>query len=193
MYTLRYLGEIWKPVKGWESLYEVSNFGRVRSFDRKVQTGIKNHQYRLVPSQFITLREDSKTGYVRVCLTRNNKSSQHYLHRLVAEAFIPNPNNLPCVNHKNEMKWDCRVENLEWCSYSYNVSYGTGTERRVETRRKRGTAKTDPKVIQGVSLIDGTVITYNSIRDAMKDGFYYAGHCCRGIKTQYKGYKWSYV
>lgn len=78
---------------------------------------------------------------MQVVLSINNAPKSCYVHRLVAEAFIPNPNNLPCINHKNEDKTDNRVENLEWCTQKYNVNYGDAQNKRVERSRKNGTLK----------------------------------------------------
>lgn len=109
--------EFWKDVEGFEGLYQVSNLGQIRSLPRKgsrggIMVGSKHPKgYR-----YITFRKDGKQYTLKV-------------HRLVAEAFIPNPDNLPEVNHKNEDKTDNSVENLEWCSTQYNHEYGSRTEK----------------------------------------------------------------
>ena len=79
-----------------------------------------------------------KHGYLWVNLTYDGKQHNHKIHRLVAQAFIPNPDNLPQINHKNEDKTDNRVENLEWCDSYYNIHYGTTLERARKTRKERG-------------------------------------------------------
>ena len=187
--------EEWRPVVGYEGLYEVSNLGRVKSLDRVVNCGIKNHTKRTILSKILSINADKKTGYVKVTFTKNNRSYSKYVHRLVAEAFITNPEGFTQVNHKDENKANNAVWNLEWCDRLYNLEYNGGIQRRLETRRRRGTAKTDPKPVLGVSVKDGTVLRYNSIRDAIKDGFYYVGECVRGerINPISKGYKWSYA
>ena len=109
--------EIWKPILGYEGLYEVSSKGRVRSIERR---GTKGKI--LKPAIHIK-------GYYQYALTKDSVTKWHKAHRLVAIAFIPNPHNLPCVNHKDERPENNCVENLEWCDYHYNNTYGTRIER----------------------------------------------------------------
>ena len=101
--------EIWKPIKDFEGYYEVSNIGRVRSLNYK-RTG---------KGKILKNIEDYK-GYLEVVLTKNGKRKQFKVHRLVAEAFIPNPENKPCIDHINTVKSDNRVENLRWVTYKEN-------------------------------------------------------------------------
>lgn len=111
--------EVWKPVVGYEGLYEVSNIGRVRSINFR-----NSGKAKVMSPSFNTW------GYLIVDLRKNNKRHSYTVHRLVALAFIPNPDNLPEINHKNEIKYDNTVENLEWCTRKYNINYGTGIKRR---------------------------------------------------------------
>lgn len=106
--------EIWKDVVGYEGFYQVSNLGnvkRVGSF-RGVNKAYLNNYY-LKP-------KDNGKGYYRIKLTVNNKSKRVMLHRIIAEAFISNPNNYPYINHINAIRKDNRLENLEWCTQSQN-------------------------------------------------------------------------
>ena len=114
--------EEWKEIPGYEGLYEVSNMGNVRNVRR-------NKLLRL-----------SKTNnrYIRVSLCKNGIKTGLTVHRLVTEAFLPNPDNLPEVNHKDEDKTNNRVENLEWCDHKYNMNYGTRNIRAKETAIKNG-------------------------------------------------------
>ncbi len=120
--------EIWKPVKKWETLYEVSNLGRVRSKDRVVNRNVNG---KIIPTKYTgkILSSHLNKGYEYVTLTSYPRKSPLKVHRLVAEAFIPNPNNLPAVNHKDENKENNCVDNLEWCTSKYNNNYGTKKER----------------------------------------------------------------
>lgn len=118
--------EIWKDIKGYEGLYQVSNLGRVKSLERLAKSN--NNNYRIVKEKFLKKYED-KDGYIRVSLNKNSKSLSYPIHRLIAEAFIPNFNNLPQINHKDENKKNNCINNLEWCTTKYNCNYGTRTQR----------------------------------------------------------------
>lgn len=105
--------EIWKPVVGYEGLYEVSNTGNVKSLGNKVW---KN-------ARILKPQVRGKSGYLFVRLSKDGQAKGINIHRLVAETFIPNPLNLPIVNHKDENRTNNHVDNLEWCTVSYNSKY----------------------------------------------------------------------
>lgn len=110
--------EIWCPIKGYEGLYEVSNQGRVKSVgygkERIMKPGRNNR------------------GYLQFCLYKNGEQKMYLVHRLVAQAFIPNHRNLPEVNHKDEDKTNNSVSNIEWCDRKYNLNFGTRAQRQSE-------------------------------------------------------------
>lgn len=114
--------ETWKSVKGYEGLYEVSSEGLVRSVLRMVWNPGRNCYRTQHPRILKTITDPG--GYIRVTLSKGGKLKQVLVHRLVAEAFIPNTYNLPQVNHKNEITSDNRIGNLEWCTNEYNCNYG---------------------------------------------------------------------
>ena len=124
--------EEWRPIEGYEGLYEVSSYGRVRSLDRFIVDSLGHKRF--YKGKVLSPIKD-KNGYLSVKLQEGNK---HNIHRLVAEAFLPNPDNLPQVNHKNEVKSDNCVDNLEWCDQAYNNLYGTRLERFIKTKIKNG-------------------------------------------------------
>lgn len=118
--------EIWKDVEGYDGIYQISNHGRVKSLYQNKDANGK-----------ILLKRVHR-GYELVGLWKNGKVKRAKVHRLVAEAFIPNPGNLPFINHKNEMKSDNRAINLEWCTPKYNSNYGDAIDKRMRTLRKNG-------------------------------------------------------
>lgn len=134
MEVKKYLFEEWRDVAGYEGLYEVSNFGRVRSVDRYVSRGCKGA---VLFKGKILKKRTNIDGHITVQLyDKNHNVKTAFVHRLVAEAFIPNPENLPFVNHKDERPKNNFVENLEWCSHVYNCNYGTRNRRISEALSK---------------------------------------------------------
>ena len=119
-----------KPIKGYEGYYEVDQFGRVFSVDRVIRVNDNGREYdKPIKGGQLKQHMHSK-GYKIVCLTKDGKSKNVYVHRLVAEAFIENRNGFPFINHKDEDKTNNFADNLEWCTNEYNVNYGKGKERR---------------------------------------------------------------
>ena len=112
--------EIWKDIKGYEGLYQVSNFGKIKSLSKN------NHNY---GENGKILKGINNKGYLRVGLSKNGKAKQYPIHRIVAETFIDNVYNLPCVNHIDENKMNNRADNLEWCSVEYNNNYGNRNKK----------------------------------------------------------------
>lgn len=129
--------ENWKPVKGYEGIYEVSDMGHVRSLDRVVSF-MRFGKTQLKPVPGKVLREiEVSNGYLHVNLKDGPGHTRNCsIHRLVAEAFIPNPTNLPQVNHINEDRKDNRVKNLEWCDAPYNINYGRRALKMKKTRMR---------------------------------------------------------
>ena len=111
--------ELWKPVVGLEDRYEISNKGRCRSKYREYTS--KHGHKRHVPSKVLKPQYHEYVTYV--LMHKEGKQHIHTAHRMVAEAFIPNPENLPCVNHKDENKYNNDIDNLEWCTWKYNNNY----------------------------------------------------------------------
>lgn len=119
--------EIWKSVKGYEELYEVSNLGNVRSLDRVIKS--RHNGTTIRKGRVLIPFYEEKKGYYQVRLSKNGKNKTFRIHRLVALAFLENPFNCTDVNHKDEVKTNNKVDNLEWCTRKYNNNYGTKRER----------------------------------------------------------------
>lgn len=115
--------EIWKDVPDYEGIYQVSNKGRIKSLAR-----IVGHCKR---KDKIIIPKDNRTGYYKVNLYKDSKCKNHYIHRLVASAFISNENNKPCINHKDHNRKNNNVENLEWCTYKENNDYSHCSEHHA--------------------------------------------------------------
>ena len=111
--------EEWKDIKGFEGWYQVSNLGRVRSVERQ----IKNNGTLQTYNSHILKPSITKKGYFYVVLYKQSKSKHKYIHRLIDEHFIENPEELPCVNHKDANKLNNNITNLEWCTYKQNIQH----------------------------------------------------------------------
>lgn len=169
--------EIWRDIEGYEGLYEVSNLGRVKALGNGKT---KTHKIR-------KLAKD-KCGYLFVTLSKNGIKKHYKVHRLVASAFITNPNNFPQVNHIDEDKTNNRVDNLEWCDAKYNANYGTAIERRVKKQKNNNRSKS-------VLCVETTII-YPSISEAQRQtGFNEKGIslCCRKLQDKCGGFHWIYT
>lgn len=173
--------EIWKPIKDFENLYEVSNKGRVKSLN-----------YRHSGKEKLIKISLDNLGYMHVGIFKEGKHYCKRVHRLVAEAFIPNPNNYKEINHINEDKTDNRVENLEWCTRKYNVNYGDRNYKMVKNRKGKTARK---EVIQYTK--EGKIIKkWDSITDVGKELGYSTGNiysCCLGKRNTSHKYIWRYA
>ena len=170
--------KLWKEIPGTDGKYLISTAGEVMAISRRVKFG---HVYRWTKTKLLTPRDNGK-GYSELEFL----GKHHYIHRLVAEAFIPNPYNFPCINHKDENKENNSVENLEWCDYSYNTNYGTRTKRAKEKRFS------DRFVV--INLDTGDV--YQTPKDASRaTGIHNdsISRVCKGKSKTAGGYRWRYL
>lgn len=184
--------EIWKAIEGYEGKYEVSNLGRVRSLDRiayRFNRRIGKETSYMVKGRICGMLTE-KHGYFRIPLIKGGRGSvRHFLvHRLVAETFIPNPDNLPMVNHKDENKKNNRVDNLEWCDNDYNIHYGTGIKRRSQNQKKQ---------VEQIDSNGNVVALHEGVVEAsIATGIERSsiGKCCNGMKHRKTagGYRWRF-
>jgi hypothetical protein len=188
--------EEWKDIEGYENLYQVSNMGRVKSLGNgksnksklKIMKTTLNHK-----------------GYPMIGLMNNGVKRTFSVHRLVAKAFIPNPDNLPQVNHIDEVKTNNCVENLEWCTNEYNHNYGTRIERVRQKQIGNPNLKTclgkfgkdnptSKPIIQ--FTMDGELVRmWFAARDAEREEGYNSrsiSACCSGKRHTHKGSHWEY-
>lgn len=180
--------EQWMPVKGYEGLFEVSNHARIRSLKNTRHNDRKEPK---IKNQFI-----GSWGYYVVTLCKDGKSTPCLVHRLIAEAFIPNPDNLQFINHKDEDKTNNNIDNLEWCSQEYNNKYGTARERGVQTKRNNHTDGS--KMLYQCDRLGNLIKAYDSIKSAsIATGIHVStlSNCANG-KPHYKtahGYIWRFA
>ena len=181
--------EEWKPVRNYEGKYMVSNTGEVKSLN-----------YRRTGKERILKGVDYGEGYLYVNLYKYGKGKQCMIHRLVAMAFIPNPDNLPEVNHKNEDKTDNRVENLEWCSRLYNNTYNGRAKKAGKKLRGRKQSeehiKKKSKPVFSVNKKSGLIMWWKSIMEAERcTGINKSSitQCCNGKRKSARNHIWFYA
>lgn len=181
--------EIWKDIDYLSNHYQVSNYGRVRSI-------YKNGK------MLILSLNKHREGYLYAQLFHNGKIKPIGVHRLVAKAFIPNPNNLPQVNHKDEDKTNNNVDNLEWCERKYNMNYGTRKEIFSEKMKelmkneeyKMNIIKQHYRPIICYDLDGNLIKEYECIKNAALDGHNIGaiGECLRGKNKKHHNLIWKY-
>lgn len=186
--------EIWKEIAGYEGLYQVSNMGRVKSLDRVVKISTMG-SIRLVKSRILKPNLNTH-GYLYVNLSKEGKVVPKKVHRLIAEAFIPNPDNKPFIDHINTVTTDNRIENLRWCTQKENMNNPISIENCKNTNKNKSVAQ--------YSLEGELIAVYPSVMEAARQtGCNNASihSCCNGgyyrkgklIKyTKHKGFKWKY-
>lgn len=163
---------IWKPIEGYEGSYEVSNDGRVRGLDRIVKRSTSPRFVRGVEIK----PNYTNSGYKIARLRKDGVSRPFYIHRLVAAAFVANPNGYNIVNHKDENKLNNNADNLEWCTFGYNLQYADGQKKRNRSKRKRVVVESS----------DGSKLFFDSISDAsafLNCDPSNVSHCCNRINN----------
>ena len=178
--------EIWKDIKGYENLYQVSNLGnikRLKRCDRKSNNYFSFEDYKdekkLKPIPH-------KNKYLFVCLSKDGKKKVYSIHRLVAETFIPNDNNYKCINHKDENRQNNNINNLEWCDYKYNSNYGA--------RNIKISNKLKVPIIQ-YDVYENLIKVWKSAVDAGRELGIASSHissCCCGNRLTAGGFIWKH-
>lgn len=176
--------EIWKPIKGYEGLYEISNLGRVKSLDRIVNCGLKNQKTRIIKGKILKAHPD-KEGYLIVSLTKNQKEMTKRIHKLVAEAF------LTVVNHIDGNRKNNNIDNLEFCTQQHNIKEAF---RLGLAKNKKGKEHYKSLKVNQYDLNGNFIKKWECVKDIHRElGFDYStiGSCYNGrCKTAY-GYIWK--
>lgn len=180
--------EIWKEVCGYEGLYEISSIGNFRSCDRVIKN--RNHHQK-IKGRLRKTQICRTTGYYMVTLNKNGKCTNTTIHRLMAEAFIPNPENKPFVDHINGIRSDNRIENLRWCTNQENLTFPIAAENRILCKQCLS-----KKVAQMDKETGKIINVYRSTGEVQRqNGFHQQNivRCCNGVKPSMYGYKWKYI
>lgn len=180
--------EVWRDITlcDKEHVYQVSNLGRVRNLNKNIKDG----------GRILKIKENPKVGYMYLTVKSNGKAKHFRVHRLVAEAFIPNPNNYKFINHKDENKLNNKVDNLEWCDGFYNINYGTTRERILQTRKERNCENKGVEIVGINPETNAVCARFISLRQAHAAGYKRATIARRirsNNKTTYKGLIWQKV
>jgi hypothetical protein len=183
--------EQWKPVKNYEGFYEVSNLGRVRSTTRTIKAGINYNETCVKKGKILKLSK-KRSGYYFFDASVENKVKTITVHRAVATTFIPNEENKPCINHKNAIKTDNRVENLEWVTYKENSEHAS-MMKLFPTPQKRKILCVEENRIFESSVEAARWLNeekFKGSKNMMSMARMIRGICCGRRKSAY-GYRWK--
>jgi hypothetical protein len=184
-------GEVWKDIPGYEGKYQISNYCRIKSLPKLIY-GRGDKPY--ISEGKILKQHERKNQYLRVCL---GIKKERTIHRLMAQIFIPNPENKPCVNHINGIKWDNRIENLEWCTYYENNMHCIKALRRKSGMLGvKGALHVQSKKVAQKTLNGELIKIWDSTMDIQRElGFFspnIQANCNAKTKTS-NGFIWEYT
>lgn len=190
--------EIWKDIKGFEDFYEVSNYGRIKSKDRICEVPFGRQG--IIRARVLKAHPNSK-GYLRVALSDGKgKKEVCFVHRLVAQAFVENPQNLPVVNHLDFDYTNNRADNLEWTTLKGNMQYSYVRGRFKRTKewlenQKRGLEIALGKPVVGINEKTGNILFFKILNDCAKAGFQPScvSNCCNGKAKHHLGFTWRFA
>ena len=183
--------EVWKDIVGYEGLYQVSNLGRVKSLKRKVYAG--RNRMRWQYERILSNNKTNGNGYIVVSLNKESKSKNKYVHRLVAEAFLENPNNYKYINHKDQNTFNNNVNNLEFCTAQYNSTY---RDAHIKRGLKHRNNLVNSKKVYQLDENENIIKEFPSMAEANRQlgtnhTSIYA--CINGKQKHAFGYKWKYA
>ena len=187
------MNEIWKDIPNYEGLYQVSNFGRIKKLNKKMIVKQENRTFIYHSKERMLKPQKEKTGYFNVVLYNATNKKHFKVHRLVAEAFIPNPENKPQVNHIDGNKQNNCVSNLEFCTNGENQihAWGTGLQKRYI-----GKENPKSKKVKQFDINNKYIKTWDCIREVertLKIKNYNITSCCKGKRKTAGGYIWRYA
>ena len=178
--------EIWKDIPGYEKYYMASTLGRIKSKDRVIKTVLKGKEIKYIKRGRIMTPCLNSGKYLGLPINTDKLKKSENVHRLIAITFLPNPNNLPCVNHKDENKSNNDVSNLEWCTIKYNNNYNS-RQIKIGSKRKNPVlqCRLDGNIINRFESVTTAAIATNSCKRYIID-------CCNQKLCKYKNYIWRY-
>lgn len=184
------MNEIWKDIRGYEEIYQVSNLGRIRSKGFVYsQRSIKGKSFEKYATPKMLSQSYTVEGYLVVSLTKNGKTKQYKSHRIIAEAFIPNPGNKDTVNHINGIKDDNRIENLEWCTPQENTIHAHKTGLCGINGMSKQIARLDNSgnVVEVYESVRQAALSYGKTTDSN------LSRVCKKGYGHWNGYHWKYI
>lgn len=187
--------ENWKSIDGYEGLYTCSDSGQVKALARMISRRRKNDYHSYWKDEKLMSPAPHDKGYLKIKLLKKGEAKSFFIHRIIAVAFIPNPENKPQVNHINGIKADNRIENLEWCTASDNLKHAYNTGLQPKDRNiKRISDSPNAIPVYQYDMSGNLIRQWGSLFEAHLTGLYNKSgisECCSGKRSHHKNYKWT--